>query len=397
MKLVCVIDNLGSGGAQRQLTTLGVRLKKLGHSVNFITYHRDDFFLGVLENAGIENISLAGKTRFQRPLAIRKAINSRQPDAVLAFLEGPCLYCELAGLPWRRWGLVVSERLQVEPDRGLRQWHRRFHHLADYITTNSHANRVALTRLLPGLASRMFTVYNCLELELFRPSALKQGATKVRFIVAASYQPRKNPLGLVRALRLALDTEPSLQMEVDWYGGFPVGPDGGPERSHFNEAQRLSRELGVEDILHLHEKEAEIVGRYQDATAVLLPSLAEGLPNTICEGMACGLPVVAGRIGDAGILVQEGVNGILFDPESPQDIARALVQFCRLSSQARAQMGAKSRELAEKLFSPAAAVRAYENLLAGAAGKQGVQPMHFPERATSVPNCQSSGMMVSAK
>lgn len=397
MKLLCVLDNLGSGGAQRQLTTLGVWLKKLGHSVTFITYHRDDFFLPVLERAGIENISVAHKARWQRPLAIRKAINIQRADAVLAFLEGPCLYCELAGLPSRSWGLIVSERLQVHPKGIVSHWHRQFHRLADYITTNSHANRLALARLLPGLASRMVTVYNCLDLEAFRPSPEPQVPNTIRFIVAASYQPRKNPLGLVRALRLALDEQPGLQIQVDWYGGFPVLSDGGPDRRYLDEAQRLSRELGVDHMLHLHEKEPQIVSRYQEATAVLLPSLAEGLPNTVCEGMACGLPVLAGRIGDAGILVQESGNGFLFDPQSPQDIARALLQFCRLSRRARTQMGAKSRELAEKLFSPAAAVRFYENLLVRAARRENFRANDCSPEAASVPNEERPELAVSTK
>jgi glycosyltransferase involved in cell wall biosynthesis len=398
MKLVCVIDNLGSGGAQRQLTTLGVLLKKLGHSVAFITYHRDDFFLPVLERVGIENISLVDKTHLQRPLAIRKALNSRRPDAVLAFLEGPSLYCELAGLPSRKWGLIVSERLQVNPKKGVSHWHRLFHRLADYITTNSHANRLALARLLPGLAFKIVTIYNCLDLDTFRPSPLRQVSKTVRFIVAASYQPRKNPLGFVRALRVALNAEPGLQVQVDWYGGFPARPDGAADRRHLEEARRSSHELGVDHMLHLHDGEADIVSRYQAAAAVLLPSLAEGLPNTVCEGMACGLPVLAGRIGDAGILVQEGVNGFLFDPQGPEDIARALLQFCRLGPQSQSQMGARSREVAEKLFSPAAAVRAYENLLVAAARSKGIRLTDRPsEPATSVSNCERPELATSAK
>jgi glycosyltransferase involved in cell wall biosynthesis len=244
----------------------------------------------------------------------------------------------------------------------------------------------------------MVTIYNCLDLDVFRPSPIAQASNAVRFIVAASYQPRKNPLGLVKALRLALDAEPNLKLEVDWYGGFPVGSDGDPDRRHLNEAQRLSRELAVDHILHLHDKESQIVSRYQAATAVLLPSLAEGLPNTLCEGMACGLPVLAGRIGDAGILVQDSMNGLLFDPQSPQDMARALLQFCRLNPQTRAQMGTRSRELAEKLFSPAAAVRAYENLLVGAARSERVRFTDWPpEPAASIPNCERPELALSAK
>jgi glycosyltransferase involved in cell wall biosynthesis len=345
--------------------------------VTFITYHRDDFFLPVLERAGIENICLANKTRLQRPLAFRKVLKVERPDAVLAFLEGPSLYCELAGLPSRRWGLIVSERLQVSPRRSLSNAHRLFHRLADYVTTNSHANTSSLARLMPGLASRSVTIYNCLDLEMFRPAQSKPAARELRFVVAASYQPRKNPMGLVQAVRLALNAEPALRLQIDWYGSFP-GPNGGANRRHLEEVRRMSCELGIAQVLHFHDKEPEIVRRYQEADAVLLPSLVEGLPNTVCEGMACGLPVLASRIGDAEIIVREGVNGFLFDPEAPQDIARALLQFCRVGAEARRQMGIASRQIAESLFAPGMIVSAYANLLAGAARRECVQGCDWP-------------------
>jgi glycosyltransferase involved in cell wall biosynthesis len=160
----------------------------------------------------------------------------------------------------------------------------------------------------------------------------------------------------------------------------------------------VSRELGVEQMLHFHEKEAEILPHYQQADAVLLPSLVEGLPNTICEGMACGLPVLAGRIGDAEILVREGVNGFLFDPESPQDIARGLLQFCRLGAEARLQMGSASRGIAENLFAPAVAVSAYANLLSSAARGECVRLADWPPQPSrAVATCEGAGLVVEGK
>jgi glycosyltransferase involved in cell wall biosynthesis len=364
MKLICALDSLGSGGAQRQLTTLAVGLKRLGHSVTFITYHSDDFFLPILERVGIKNICLANKTRLQRPLAFRKVLQAEKPDAVLAFLEGPSLYCELAGLLSRRWGLVVSERLQVNPRWSFSHAPRLFHRLADYVTTNSHANTSSLACLMPGLASKLVTIYNCLDLETFRPAPSKPASRELRLVVAASYQPRKNPMGLAHAVRLALNAAPSLRLQIDWYGSFPSDA---ANRRYLEEVQRISRELGIEHVLHFHDKEPEIVRRYQEADGVLLPSLVEGLPNTVCEGMACGLPVLASRIGDAEVIVSEGVNGFLFNPKAPQDIARAFLQFHRLGAEARSQMGIASRRIAENLFAPGVILSAYGNLLASAA------------------------------
>lgn len=390
MKIVCFIDNLGAGGAQRQLTTLGVFFRKAGHSVSFITYHEDMFFRPMLDANGVGVERLRARSRLGRPVALRKRLLCEAPDAVLAFLEGPCLYAELAGLPKRPWRLVVSERLEMNGNGKAPNWKRGFHRLADCITTNSHANRRALAQVLGKSAARIATIYNCLDLESFKPagSARRHGSGPIRLVVAASYQPRKNTLGLIRAVAMALSQHPTLKLQIDWYGGFPLLRQGSEDRRYFEECQELIRGLGLARSFHLHEKDKAIISRYQEADAVALPSLAEGLPNAVCEGMACGLPVLASRIGDADILVDQGVNGFLFEPQHPEDMARALLDFCGLSREARLAMGVESRRKAEVLFSPEHAVNAYQRLLEAAATGREVPVRHWPAEPGLVDSVQ---------
>jgi len=53
MKLLCVIDSLGSGGAQRQIVELAKGFKKKGHRVQFLTYHDINFFKPQLDRIDI--------------------------------------------------------------------------------------------------------------------------------------------------------------------------------------------------------------------------------------------------------------------------------------------------------------------------------------------------------
>ena len=68
MKVLCLIDGLGSGGAQRQLVGLASLLKKEGYDVLVVYYHGDHFFVPFLKEKGIHYISLSISRRVVRPL-----------------------------------------------------------------------------------------------------------------------------------------------------------------------------------------------------------------------------------------------------------------------------------------------------------------------------------------
>ncbi len=59
-----------------------------------------------------------------------------------------------------------------------------------------------------------------------------------------------------------------------------------------------------------------------------MPSYFEGLPNAACEAISCGLPLIISDVCDNKILVDK-LNGYLFDPYNPKDIAKKIISFCK--------------------------------------------------------------------
>src|SRR5262249_30261630 len=140
------------------------------HEVSFLTYHRHEFFLPLLQESRIPYQCLPSGSKLTRTIALRRELRRRSHDVVLAFLDGSCLYAELAALPYRKWGLVVSERLAVPGShRAVLPWRRWLHGIADYVVTNSHTNRLMLEYAVPGLKGRVVTIYNALDVNTFFP------------------------------------------------------------------------------------------------------------------------------------------------------------------------------------------------------------------------------------
>jgi glycosyltransferase involved in cell wall biosynthesis len=71
---------------------------------------------------------------------------------------------------------------------------------------------------------------------------------------------------------------------------------------------------------------ADVVRALDESSVLLLPSRSEGLPRVALEALLRGRPVIGGRAGGIPDAVRHEVNGLLVDPEDPQEIADALAR-----------------------------------------------------------------------
>ena len=93
----------------------------------------------------------------------------------------------------------------------------------------------------------------------------------------------------------------------------------------------------------------------------VLPSLAEGISNTILEAMASGLPVVATDVGGNSELVEQGSTGFLVARGDPVALASTMLKYVD-DPDLRRQHGVKARKLSEDRFSINAMVMRYQDL-----------------------------------
>jgi glycosyltransferase involved in cell wall biosynthesis len=93
----------------------------------------------------------------------------------------------------------------------------------------------------------------------------------------------------------------------------------------------------------------------------VLPSICEGMSNTILEAMACGLPVIATRVGGNPELGEEGRSACFFAPRDFQSLARIIAGLVD-DRGIRRMLGNAGRQHALEEFSLASMVRQYRDL-----------------------------------
>jgi sugar transferase (PEP-CTERM/EpsH1 system associated) len=269
----------------------------------------------------------------------------------------------MAGVPVRIHGEHGRDADDPDGARRRYQWLRRtyrpfVHHyvalsrdLADYLT-----HKVGVPQ------PRVEQIYNGVDVGRFvRPAPGRtpvagcpflDGALFVVGTVGRMQTVKAQPL-LAAAFVRALQLQPALR---DRLRLVMVGD--GPLRA---EAQAVLAQSGVEELAWLPGERADVPDVMRGLDCFALPSLAEGISNTILEAMASGLPVVATDVGGNAELVVDGQTGELVPSGDVQAMAASIAGLASDPARAAA-MGAAGRLRVERHFSLPAMVDAYRQL-----------------------------------
>lgn len=218
-----------------------------------------------------------------------------------------------------------------------------------------------LTGAVGLAAARVTQVYNGVDAESFVPAAVPQSIAGCPFAAPGHWlvgtvgrmQAVKDQTLLARAFVRALELQPSLRERLRL-----VMVGDGPLRAA---AQQVLDSAGVAGLAWLPGERRDVSDVMRGLSCFALPSLAEGISNTILEAMATGLPVVATAVGGNPELVAQGRTGELVPAGDSEAMAQALVRLAS-DPEAAAQMGRAGRAEVERRFSLQAMVAAYQQL-----------------------------------
>ncbi|HSB70238.1 MAG TPA: glycosyltransferase [Candidatus Methylomirabilis sp.] len=212
------------------------------------------------------------------------------------------------GVPVR----ISSERVMAWEGRGRRLLNRLTVPLATHVVAVSETVASYASREFRVPPDRLSTIVNGVDLNHFRPSGRDRDGGPVVIGCTARLHPKNDHRTLLQAFARFSVRRPEARLLL-------VGR--GPEEARL---RRLADALGISPRAHFLGEQPDVAPWLAQMHLYVQPSVAEGMPNSVLEAMASGLPVVATTVGGTPEVVVDGETGLLVPPRDPAAMAGAI-------------------------------------------------------------------------
>jgi sugar transferase (PEP-CTERM/EpsH1 system associated) len=285
-----------------------------------------------------------------RVIRLARRLRSLKPHVLHTHNPGPHLHGALAAVLASVPVLVHTKhgRNRVRR-RSVRLINRFAAGLSDAIVAVSDETARVSREIERIPASKIRTIRNGVDLEHFAYRGPRGDRSGFCAVTVGRLDPVKDQATLLRALRLAVDQDASISLDI-------VGD--GPLRA---DLEALRDGLGLERHVRFHGFQHDVRPFLARADVFVLPSLSEGVPVTLLEAMATGLPGIATEVGGNAEVIVHGATGYLVPTRAPEVIAAALLGL-RNDQAALDRLGRAARARAVNAFGLAAMVERYEAL-----------------------------------
>jgi glycosyltransferase involved in cell wall biosynthesis len=357
-----VLHSLRMGGAE----VLAARLaRQLGDTYRFVFACLDE--IGTLghelqgEGFPVELLGRRPGIDWKGSVRLAKFLRREQVDLLHAHQYTPFFYSTMARFFYRRPSILFTEHGRHFPDYPRRKRmiaNRLLLKGRDRVIGVGEAVRQALVRNEGMRAERVGVVYNGVDLTPFQHGSSQREivrreigveATGPVILQVARLDYLKDHATAIRMLERVVRVRRQARLVL-------VGD--GPEQTKIEELIR-QRNLGAHvRLLGLRNDVARLLSA---ADVFLLTSISEGIPLTLIEAMAAGLPVVATRVGGIGEVVVDGETSLLAASGDDAALAESILRLADNPDLGR-QLGTNGRERAFAMFSEAKMHAGYRQL-----------------------------------
>jgi len=327
-----------------------------GVSTVLVLFH-DGELAAQARRQGIEPVVLSNRNRSllatSRQLA--QILNQHEIHIVHAHGYKAMVFCFVARL-WHRFAMVKTEHGLPEPMAGgpIRTLRNQLYYFSDsaatriahaavcYVTEDlrtyyQHAHASLRTIVIPN------GVANMDRRQFPRPPEMREDWFNLLIV---------GRLETVKGHHLAIEAIAAESVPQDIHLHI-VGI--GPREA---ELQALAKARGIANRVHILGFRRNVYDYIAHCNILLMPSLHEGLPYTLLEAMALGIPIVASRVGGLAEVVQDERTGLLVPPQDAKALAQAIARL-HDDPAFRSQLGDQARRLQQAMYSLEAMTERY--------------------------------------
>lgn len=333
IKVLHVINDVGTsiGGGENYILTLAKHMPKLGFDIVCTCCPRGEFEKALSEN-GIESfpMNLSRKGNFSVARAIAVFCRSSNIDIVHAHGATGALSARMASLIPGGIRPITTYHIAITNITDIPFWKKKIFALFDRSTSvvdkkilsvseavkekmvwEAFFSRDRIRVLHSGVDLSGFT--NCQRGKVRKELCLPDQVTVIG--VAARLSEEKGIGYLLEAMPHVLKRCPNLYLLIA--GDGPIK----------DKLKNLSVHMGLEQNVIFLGYRNDIPEFMTDLDLLVMPSLTEGFPLSLLEGMAAGLPIVATRVGGVPEIIADGREGILVSPFDPSALSRSIIHI----------------------------------------------------------------------
>ena len=297
----------------RALETLGLNTEIWAIQENRVPSCADDFLLEADElGLKVKTFVCYRKFDFNLARALKKNLIQAKPSIVHAHGVKAVFYGKFCTPESSRYLIthhgVTSHTFTVKIYEKIEQWIMK---RSDGIIAVSETMKVDLERRgIP--AHKISVVENLLSMRI-TPREIPENK-ELSLVYAGRLSHEKG----VHVLLHAISKLPALIS-----ARLTIVGDGAEKKN----LERQARDLNIDKRIDFTGFRRDVSQYLRHADALLIPSLREGLPMTLIEACCMGLPVIGSKVGGIPLLVDDGINGLLFTAGDADDLARKLVEL----------------------------------------------------------------------
>jgi len=374
IRLLNFVTDFSIGGTERQVMNLVRGLDSSRYDVHYGCLRRTGRFLREVEGLGVPLTeygihNLYNHTAFWQRLRCARHIRKNLIEIVHTYN----FYSNVFAVPAARLAgasvIVASIRDAGFPLSPVqKRVHRIACSMADCIVTNADAIRRRLVQ--EGYPARKIVV-------------IPNGVEAPKQVAAGSGTPLRRELGIpataplvavlarlekVKGIEYFLEAVALLAGQFAEARFLVVGDacrvrnrSGAPGTDYRKELEAVASRLAIRDRVIFTGLRDDVPRMLSEIAVSVLPSLSEGLSNTLLESMAAGVPVVATRVGGNPEAVEDGATGLLVPSRDPAALARAIALLLQDRTLA-SRLGRCGQQRVAECFSNERMVRRTEEL-----------------------------------